>query len=171
MFADTLHERRGVLFTLVAGAAQVEMPAYEFAYLEHEGINVVRAHRVTEREAMRFLNSGRVVPKTKPTSSRSRWPVSSRAAPESVHAAVWREQIVPSCRHQAPRRHTVVAVHRAADDALTKFAVVTDTRGVARFTLAQPGTWLIRSVYLRPCKGCKDADWESFWASYSFALE
>jgi hypothetical protein len=31
--------------------------------------------------------------------------------------------------------------------------------------------WLIRSVYLRPCKGCKDVDWESYWAAYSFAHE
>ena len=63
------------------------------------------------------------------------------------------------------------ALHRAADGALTRLSATTDTRGVVRFKLAQSGMWLVRAVYLRPCKGCKDVDWESFWAAYSFARE
>jgi len=38
------------------------------------------------------------------------------------------------------------------------------------FTLGQRGAWLVRTVHMQRCIGCDDADWESFWAAYSFAL-
>ncbi|HEY0319601.1 MAG TPA: DUF4198 domain-containing protein [Pyrinomonadaceae bacterium] len=42
--------------------------------------------------------------------------------------------------------------------------------GTAAFTLDRAGVWLVRLVYMRPCAGCNDADWESFWAAYTFEL-
>ncbi len=44
----------------------------------------------------------------------------------------------------------------------------TDSSGVVTLPLSGRGEWLIRSVQMRPCGGCKKADWESFWASYHF---
>jgi len=64
---------------------------------------------------------------------------------------------------------TVVALHRNGEK-VTALRSTTDSRGVARFRLDQGGTWLLRTVYLRPCKKCADADWESFWAAYTFEL-
>lgn len=47
----------------------------------------------------------------------------------------------------------------------------TDPQGKASFRLDQPGSWLIRTVHMRPCKQkCRDTDWESFWSSLSFAI-
>jgi len=44
----------------------------------------------------------------------------------------------------------------------------TDSSGVVNLPLSGRGEWLIRSVQMRPCSGCKKADWESYWASYHF---
>lgn len=52
----------------------------------------------------------------------------------------------------------------------------TNTDGTARFRLDRPGAWLIRLVHLLPCAerddiDCTEVDWESYWTSYSFALD
>lgn len=47
--------------------------------------------------------------------------------------------------------------------------VSTDASGRAEFTIAEAGTVLVRTVHMQRCVGCEGADWESFWASYSFA--
>jgi uncharacterized GH25 family protein len=47
----------------------------------------------------------------------------------------------------------------------------TDGQGKAFFRLDQPGSWLIRTVHMRPCKqNCRNTDWESFWSSLSFGI-
>jgi uncharacterized GH25 family protein len=54
---------------------------------------------------------------------------------------------------------------------LTKQTQRTDGQGKAFFRLDQPGSWLIRTVHMRPCKqNCRDTDWESFWSSLSFEI-
>jgi hypothetical protein len=45
----------------------------------------------------------------------------------------------------------------------------TDAAGRARLVIDRRGVWLIRMVHMVRCDGCPDADWESFWASYTFA--
>lgn len=47
---------------------------------------------------------------------------------------------------------------------------VSDSQGLIEFTATEAGAWLVRTVHMRRCKSCTDADWESFWAGYSFAL-
>jgi len=47
---------------------------------------------------------------------------------------------------------------------------VSDAQGRVEFTLGQRGAWLVRTVHMQRCIGCEDADWESFWTGYSFAL-
>jgi uncharacterized GH25 family protein len=44
-----------------------------------------------------------------------------------------------------------------------------DHTGRVEFTLSEPGTVLLRTVHMQRCIGCDDAQWESFWAAYSFA--
>jgi len=177
VFADNLTSEGAFLFTLVRGAANVEMPAEEFnQYLDHEGIVGLRAQRATERERYwRFLKLLGRVGADNETDLHHRFTgaqfeIVLLQNPFTLQPG--EEQIVQLLFDTKPLGGTTVfAVHRGADGALTKLNSVTDARGVARFTLAQPGMWLIRSVYLRPCKGCKDVDWESYWTSYSFALE
>ena len=177
VFADTLPTEGAFLFTLVRSAAQVELPAAEFAqYLEHEGLHGVHGQRATERERYwRFLKLlGRVGPDNETDLHHrftgAQFEIVLMQNPFTL--TVGDEQIVQLLFDTKPLADaTVFALHREADGALTKLSATTDSHGVARFTLAQPGMWLIRSVYLRPCKGCKDVDWESFWTAYSFALE
>ncbi len=50
----------------------------------------------------------------------------------------------------------------------------TDPRGEVEFTLADTGPWLIRAVHMvrrTGEQGEESADWESYWASLSFALD
>jgi uncharacterized GH25 family protein len=177
VFTDTLPTSGAFLFTLVRNAAQVELSGAEFdEYLAHEGLRGAHSERATERERYwRFLKLlGRVGPDDE-TDLHHRFtgaqfeivllqnPFTLGADDEQIVQLLFETKPLPDA--------TVFALHRAADGALTKLTATTDSRGVARFRLAQTGMWLIRSVYLRPCKGCKDVDWESYWAAYSFALE
>lgn len=46
----------------------------------------------------------------------------------------------------------------------------TDAAGRVEFTVGGAGTMLVRTVHMQRCVGCSDgAQWESFWAAYSFA--
>jgi uncharacterized GH25 family protein len=177
VFAETLATDGVFLFTLVRSAAQVELSAAEFAqYLEHEGIRGAQSQRATERERYwRFLKLlGRVGPDNETDLHHrftgAQFEIMLLQNPFTLGPDD--EQIVQLLFDSKPLAEaTVFALHRAADGTPTKLSASTDSRGVARFRLTQPGMWLIRSVYLRPCKGCKDVDWESFWTAYSFARE
>jgi uncharacterized GH25 family protein len=46
----------------------------------------------------------------------------------------------------------------------------TSSDGLVSFKLHTPGEWVIRLVHMRRCERCDDADWESFWGSYSFGM-
>ncbi len=46
----------------------------------------------------------------------------------------------------------------------------TDKEGKIKFKVKNPGLWLIRLTHILPCKNCSDADWESFWASFTFEI-
>ena len=59
---------------------------------------------------------------------------------------------------------------------VSKHQARTNQDGIAQFTLDRGGLWLIRLVHLLPCSrrsnvDCEDADWESYWSSYSFDLD
>jgi len=47
----------------------------------------------------------------------------------------------------------------------------TDSDGRATFKLDHSGKWIIRLVNMRRCDNCKNAEWESFWASFTFAMK
>ncbi len=47
--------------------------------------------------------------------------------------------------------------------------VTADDRGRATVKIDRRGVWLLRMVHMVRCEGCSDADWESFWTSYTFA--
>ena len=177
LFDDSLPATGPFLLTMVRGSAQIELDAAKFdEYLAHEGITVPHGQRAVERERYwRFLKLlGHSGDETE-TDLHHRftgmqYEIVLLQNPLTMHPGD--EQIVQLLFDTKPLANaTVFALHRAPAGALTELKGVSDVRGVVRFTLTQPGTWLIRSVHLRPCKGCKDADWESFWAAYSFSVE
>jgi hypothetical protein len=177
VFADTLSSEGAFLLTLVRGSAPTEISAEEFnQFLDREGIVGPRVQQATQRErSWRFLKLLGRSGADNETDLHHRF---TGAQFEIVllqnpfTQQLGEEQIVQLLFDTKPLAGaTVFALHRGADGALTKLSAVTDARGVVRFKLDQPGMWLVRSAHLRPCKGCKDADWESFSAAYSFALE
>lgn len=50
-------------------------------------------------------------------------------------------------------------------------SAVSSEDGKVSFKLDKPGIWVIRSLWLRPCRDCDTVNWESHWASYSFYLQ
>lgn len=175
LFSDTIDQSQPFLMSLTRGVAQVELSAQEFdEYTAHEGIPF-RAQRARERERYwRFLKLlGRAGSETE-TDLHHRFtgaqfeivllqnPFTARPGEEQIAQLLFETKPLAGA--------AVAALHRAADGTLTRLDGVTDTRGVVRFTLPVGGTWLIRAVHMRPCQGCKDVDWESFWAAYTFNL-
>ncbi|MDF1607786.1 DUF4198 domain-containing protein [Hoeflea sp. YIM 152468] len=72
-----------------------------------------------------------------------------------------------------PLADTQVALfHRGktGDDA-TRTLARTDASGLARFTLAAEGTYLAASVHMTEAPAGRNADWQSYWASLTFAVE
>jgi hypothetical protein len=63
---------------------------------------------------------------------------------------------------------TVMALD--ATDAQTPQRVRSDANGRASFTLPRAGAWLIKAVHMIRAPRDAGADWESFWASLTFAL-
>lgn len=50
----------------------------------------------------------------------------------------------------------------------TRLLQRTDSEGRARFTLPHHGAWLLNAVHMIPAPASANADWESFWASFTF---
>jgi uncharacterized GH25 family protein len=46
----------------------------------------------------------------------------------------------------------------------------TDAQGRVRLRLERPGVWLVKAVHMIAAPAGSGADWESFWASLTFAL-
>lgn len=47
----------------------------------------------------------------------------------------------------------------------------TDTEGIARIPIDKPGLWMIRANRMLPLQGETKADWESYWANFSFYVK
>ena len=62
----------------------------------------------------------------------------------------------------------VVAIEKSRPEG-SVVRVRTDAHGRARITLASPGVWLLKAVWVTPIAGKTD-EWESWWASLTFEL-
>jgi hypothetical protein len=70
---------------------------------------------------------------------------------------------------KAAAGQSITARHRE-NGKLSEVTAITDARGVARLRFDAAGVWVLGTTYVRACKACKDADTESFHASYAFEL-
>ena len=61
----------------------------------------------------------------------------------------------------------VMALQRGRPDKVTARS---DSRGRALLKLDRPGFWLVKAVHMIPAPADAGADWESLWASLTFAL-
>jgi len=64
----------------------------------------------------------------------------------------------------------VMALQRDRPDKVDKVMARTDSKGRVTLKLDRPGFWLIKAVHMIPAPPDASADWESFWASLTFAL-
>jgi len=64
----------------------------------------------------------------------------------------------------------VFADNRQAGSTRTQRARTTGD-GIASFKLDRSGFWLVRLVHMRRCPDPAEADWESFWAAYTFGAK
>ncbi len=64
----------------------------------------------------------------------------------------------------------VRAWHRDDAGELTLLPARTDAKGFARFTLPAAGMWMVSVVHMIALTGDAEADWESYWGNFTFAL-
>ncbi len=64
-----------------------------------------------------------------------------------------------------------LTAHRRDGDKVSTQSVVTSGEGTARVKLDGAGPWLLRLVHMRRGEDKAEADWESFWAAYSFGVK
>ena len=70
----------------------------------------------------------------------------------------------------APLADRLVVARRQSDPA-TLISARTDSRGQVSLTLPDAGMWLISSVHMVPAADDANADWQSYWASFTFDLQ
>jgi uncharacterized GH25 family protein len=71
--------------------------------------------------------------------------------------------------HGAPLAGAKVAA-LPKDQPSRQIAARTDAQGRVRLVLDRPGVWLVKAVHMIPAPPGTGAEWESFWASLTFAL-
>lgn len=65
----------------------------------------------------------------------------------------------------------ITARNRTGNLPATKQTARTDDNGICSFRLNRKGEWFIHATHMIPCPEPSQADWESFWASYSFGIK
>ncbi|HEY3157213.1 MAG TPA: DUF4198 domain-containing protein [Candidatus Eisenbacteria bacterium] len=180
----------GALVAYESGFTQLTLPAPDFdRYLDLEGLTLPRAARARlgaragdgrERYARcaktwiggtdrtRALRAAgltlEVVPLDAPSAGRPlRVRVLFRRKP--LAGALVRAWCAPLGRGWAPRDEAV------RDSAGPRVEARSDREGVATIPISGMGEWLIGVVHMVPCRERDAADWESYWASLTFAPE
>jgi hypothetical protein len=171
----------GHLFAMERNVARIELPAERFErYLRDEGLGaVVEARRARGENAApgrerytRYLKAFAQV-------GGRRDDVSTRALGQTLElipaddlARVRPGQALRVAVHfrGAPLGGVLVeALSRVGDD-VRRVGAVSDVHGAVTFAVDREGTWLLRAVHMARCEGCADADWESWWTSYTFGV-
>jgi len=70
-----------------------------------------------------------------------------------------------------PLANKVITIrNRTGNEMATKQTSRTDKKGVCTFTINRKGDWFLHATQMIPCPDLAEADWESFWTSYSFGI-
>ncbi len=67
-----------------------------------------------------------------------------------------------------PLVNSLVLAWHAADGRTTHTKLRSDKQGEVTFPITKTGKWMISSVHMIPTTDTKEADWQSFWGSYTF---
>jgi uncharacterized GH25 family protein len=187
-----LPDEQGAMVAYQSNFAKVELPAREFDdYLRLEGLEA-------PLEARRKLGIGAGPGRERYARCPKTWiagrrdaggavraqrpaglpleivPVSDPGGPNPLDVRVlWQGRPLAGALVRAWRRPLArgwAPVPEAARDSVgMKLQVRTDARGEARLALEGDGEWLVATVHMIPCRDRREADWESWWASLTFA--
>jgi uncharacterized GH25 family protein len=165
----------------------VQLSAYKFnAYLEEEGIEFIRAERErlgeTDKPAPEnFIRCAKALIQTGPSGGdiyRQKLGYTLELIPRSdpyklapgdelEFEVLYRDEPIEGLQVQA--------LNKASPELKQK--VRTDENGRATVTIDTPGTWLVKVVQIIPVRGrpqtipgAPPARWQSYWASFVFAL-
>ena len=168
------------LYTIVyeSGRSPVELDAAKFEqYLKEEGLEKIAAARARQ---------GKSTAGAKEVFSRCAKALIAVGGPGSGHDRVFGQRIELVAEKnpytlagggELPVRllyqgkplagALVMALQRGRPDKITARS---DSKGRATLKLDRPGFWLIKAVHMIPAPADAGADWESLWASLTFAL-
>ena len=176
-------EPGGHLFGLERNLARIEMRALKFnRYLKHEGLVAAlharkqageRLRRARERYTRHLKAFVQVGDTTDGVSTRTLGHRIELVPARDLAALRPGERFAVTVRFEgAPLAGVMVEafVRPPGGGAPRGQKATSDAQGRVEFTATEAGAWLVRTVHMRRCEGCTDADWESFWAGYSFAL-
>jgi uncharacterized GH25 family protein len=161
--------------------SSVELPAEKFnQYLKEEGLDAVAALRTARGQSgavakEMFTRCAKSLLLAGPASARQR----DHALGFTLELVAERNPYALAAGQDLPVRLTyenrplagalVVAMNRS--NPAERQAIRTDNDGRARFHIARPGMWLIKAVHMIEAPAGSKADWASYWASLTFALE
>jgi len=177
----------GAMFGYQSTFAPIELPGDQFdAYLKDEGLDVPlqtrRSSHTTgigreryRRCAKAWLAGGDVTRATRPIGmSLEIVPLAAPGADPKLEVMVLAEgrplanALVKAWR--APLDARGMAPDPETRDSTGVVAKVrTDAHGRAIIPISKPGEWLVSTVQMVPCRETDVADWESTWASLTFA--
>jgi len=71
------------------------------------------------------------------------------------------------------QKRRIMATYDSYSDAPEDYAQVTETdeNGIARFRITHKGLWLVRTNQMIRLEGNPEADWQSFWANFTFEMK
>lgn len=180
-FATIQPQRNGShLVVLERDWSHIELEPEKFnSYLEHEGLSRIvelrkkasEDHAVGKERYRRYLKTlihvGGKDDMTYKKKVGHRLEILPQANPSLVKSGQRLEFLV--LFDDIPLRNAQVsAYNRVGEDVKTQESR-TNERGRIQFELDRPGVWLVRLVHMRRCsEKTDDADWESFWAAYTF---
>lgn len=173
----------GHLFALERDPSHIELRALKFnRYLKHEGLTAALAERKQAGERLRrareryhrnlkaFVQVGDAADG-----------ISTKVLGHPIELVPERDlaTLRPGDRLGVQLRFEGKPLAGAKIEAFTRTARgaavsgqagVSDENGRVEITIDRAGAWVLRTVHMRRCAGCTDAEWESFWTSYSFAV-
>lgn len=159
--------------------ARITLPNKKFlAYLKEdhiENINVVNGKEAQRERYMRFIKA-LVQSGNKPNSqlykkiTRQAFEIVLLQNPFLLHKGnALQAQVLFMGKPLTYK--TITARNRTGSEAVISLTAKTDGNGICTFKLSRTGEWFIHATHMIPCTNKEDSDWESFWASYSFAIQ
>jgi len=177
----------GALVAYQSNFADIELPSADFdRYLADEGLDAVRAARAQKPSGATARERYARSPKTwiaGTDSTRASRPVGldyelvPRGAPGARSAltvqVLFRGRPLAGALVRAWHRPLADPTHpvdaAARDSVAPVLRARTDGRGLATLAIDAYGEWMLSSVHMRPSADREEADWESYWASLTFA--